>query len=195
MSSRSTARRRPPGAARSDAELLADTSDAPESFAVFYRRHVDALVRPCALRGLDADTAADVVAETFLDALRGRHRYRPQRQSARLWLLTIASRRIVDLHRGRGSARRRDRRLRTEAIVLSQADRHGYAELELRQGGRGLDALADLPDVQRRAVAARVLDDRDYGDIARALGLSEPATRQHVSRGLSALRRRLEDLR
>jgi len=70
---------------RSDAQLLSDDgADPAEAFAVFYRRHVDALIRFAASRGLNADAAADVVAETFLGALKARHRYRPERENARL---------------------------------------------------------------------------------------------------------------
>lgn len=183
-----------PFAEQSDADLLSNTSDPAESFAVFYRRHVTALLRFAAGRGLSADSAADVVAETFLAALDGRTRYRPERESARLWLLAIGSRRIADMYRQRSSEGRRDERLRSEAIVLTSVDRDSYAAL-LGNAGAGLDALADLPDVQQRAIRARVLEDREYADIADALGLSQPATRQHVSRGLAALRRNLKDRR
>jgi RNA polymerase sigma-70 factor (ECF subfamily) len=174
-----------------DAVLLHDTADAPESFAVFYRRHVAAVIRYVAGRGLSAEEAADIVADTFLGALAGRYRYRPEREHARLWLLTIATRRIADLRRRRGSEARRHQRLGSEAVVLTQLDRDSYAELLASEDRRALDALADLPVLQQQAVRARIVAERDYAEIANALGLSQPATRQHVSRGLSALRRKL----
>ena len=49
--------------------------------------------------------------------------------------------------------------------------------------------LAELPAEQRDAVAAHVLDEREYAELASSLQLSEAAVRQRVSRGLSALRR------
>jgi RNA polymerase sigma-70 factor (ECF subfamily) len=52
-------------------------------------------------------------------------------------------------------------------------------------------ALAELPDDQRAAVHARVLDDREYDEIAADHDVSEPTARQRVSRGLAALRTRL----
>jgi RNA polymerase sigma-70 factor (ECF subfamily) len=174
-----------------DVELLHDTTDAPESFAAFYRRHVTAVIRYVASRGLSAEEAADVVADTFLGALQGRYRYRPEREHARLWLLAIATRRIADLRRRQGSEARRRERLGGEAVVLTQLDRDSYAELFADEDRRALDALADLPALQQHAVRARILGEHDYAEIAEALGLSEPATRQHVSRGLSALRRKL----
>ena len=49
-------------------------------------------------------------------------------------------------------------------------------------------ALAALPEDQRAAVRARIVEDHDYDEIAAAQSISEPAARQRVSRGLAALR-------
>jgi RNA polymerase sigma-70 factor (ECF subfamily) len=49
--------------------------------------------------------------------------------------------------------------------------------------------LAELPDDQRDAVTAHVIEERDYGELAATLQISEAAVRQRVARGLSALRR------
>lgn len=171
----------------SDFDLLQDSTDPANSFATFYRRHVSGLIRFAASRGLDADAAADVVGDVFIAALRSRNRYRPHHEDARLWLLTIAARRIADQRRKEGRDQRRFERLQSEAIVLSQGDRDSYRRLS-QSAGPSLDALADLPAVQQQAIRARVIECREYADIAEALGLSQPATRQHVSRGLSRLR-------
>jgi RNA polymerase sigma-70 factor (ECF subfamily) len=48
-----------------------------------------------------------------------------------------------------------------------------------------------LPGDQRRAVQARVLDELEYGEIARQTGTSEQVVRKRVSRGLATMRRRL----
>ncbi len=182
-------------ALRGDVELLHDRGAPGSSFAVFYRRHVNAVLRFAAARGLAADVAADVVADTFVAALRARHKYRPERANARLWLLTIAARRIADVHRRDASDRRKIDRLRSDAIVLTQADRSSYEELLVEADTVGLDALADLPLAQQEAIRARVVEDRSYADIAAMMGLSQAATRQNVSRGLAALRRTLKETR
>ncbi len=54
-------------------------------------------------------------------------------------------------------------------------------------------ALERLPDDQREAVRARVLDERSYPDIAGELDTSELVVRKRVSRGLSNLRAELEN--
>jgi RNA polymerase sigma-70 factor (ECF subfamily) len=51
--------------------------------------------------------------------------------------------------------------------------------------------LAGLPGDQRDAIAAHVVGDRGYGEVAVELHLTEAAVRQRVSRGLRTLRRRI----
>jgi DNA-directed RNA polymerase specialized sigma24 family protein len=51
--------------------------------------------------------------------------------------------------------------------------------------------LAILPSDQREAVAAHVLEDRGYAELADELHTTEAAVRQRVSRGLATLRRRI----
>jgi RNA polymerase sigma-70 factor (ECF subfamily) len=51
--------------------------------------------------------------------------------------------------------------------------------------------MNELPGDQRRAVHARVLDELEYGEIARQSGASEQVVRKRVSRGLATMRRRL----
>jgi RNA polymerase sigma factor (sigma-70 family) len=56
----------------------------------------------------------------------------------------------------------------------------------------GLDeALAALPESQRRAIHLRVIDDLSYEDVAGELGTSPLGARVRVSRGLAALRTRM----
>jgi RNA polymerase sigma factor (sigma-70 family) len=63
-------------------------------------------------------------------------------------------------------------------------------------GGAWLsEVLAGLPADQRDAIRARVLDDRDYDEIASELETSSLVIRQRVSRGLARLRRQLGEQR
>jgi RNA polymerase sigma factor (sigma-70 family) len=171
-----------------DAELLADSSDPEASFALFYRRHATAVLRFVASRGADAETAADVVSETFFIALGQRGRYRAEHDTARLWLLGVAVRRLADSRRREQREQRRVERARAQR--LTDVDRETYAHL--LQSTQASDALADLPEAEREAIRARVVNDASYAEIATALGLSETTARKRVSRGLARLRTRLE---
>ena len=177
---------------RDDTELLAAAGDDGAAFAVFYRRHLDVVLRLCARRGLAASEAADVTAETFAAAFLARGRYRPQSGPARAWLLGIASHKLADHRRRSAQNRRAVRRLAVDRVELSERDVVDYAELVTQESeSTATDALLALPDAQRAAVHARVIDGESYGAIARSLDVSESVARQRVSRGLAALRMKL----
>lgn len=171
-------------------ELLRDVSNPVASFTELYRRHVQAVLGYVASRGLDADTAADIVSETFIVALRKREACQLDTPSARPWLLGIAAREIASARRAARYDAQRVARLVHERPPLSTADRESYA----LQQARGIDPdelLNDLPAGQRQAVWARVIAEEDYSTIAQRLGHTEQATRQSVSRGLRRLRNQL----
>lgn len=179
-----------------DAALLARVPQEPEAFGVFYRRHVKAVLAYLLSRTRQPELAADLCAEVFATALEQCDRFDPDRGPARAWLLTMAGSRLVDaVRRGQVEDRAR-RRLGIPPRALTDRDLERIEELVDVQ--RGLDAatlVADLPPEQREAVLARIVHERDYGDIAAELKVSDAVVRQRVSRGLSVLRARMEDSR
>lgn len=68
-------------------------------------------------------------------------------------------------------------------------------ESTVSQTGWVTKLLERLPDDQREAVRARILDERPYGEIAGELQTSELVVRKRVSRGLAAMRNSLEETR
>lgn len=178
--------------ARPDADLLAATSDEPEAFGVFYRRHADAVLTFLLARTRRPELAADLAMESFARALERSEQFDARRGPARAWLFAIATSTLLDsVRRGKVEARAR-RRLGIAPHELTDAELERVDELI--DAERGLDAavlVADLPADQRDAVLARVLAERDYPDIAAELGVSEAVVRQRVSRGLTSLRARV----
>lgn len=170
-----------------DEELLAAADRDPEAFAALYRRHAGTLLAWCWRRTGDREAAADLVAETFAAALEGCHRYRPDRGPAAAWLFGIA-RHLLARRFARGAVEdRARRRLRLERPALDDT------ELE-RVIAQAADVdLSGLPEDQRLAVEARVVEERSYAEIAAATGASEATVRQRVSRGLAHLRTTMED--
>jgi RNA polymerase sigma factor (sigma-70 family) len=177
--------------ARSDDDLLAASRAEPAAFAVLYRRHVTPLLAYFVRRTRNAELAADLTAETFAAALDGRRRYAPERGPAAAWLYGIARRQLVTFQRRGHVERRARRKMGMDRIELTDEmlERvEAVADAELAE----VDvALAALPEDQRAAVRARVVEDHDYEEIAAAQSISEPAARQRVSRGLAALRARM----
>lgn len=80
-----------------DSEILARSRHSPEAFAELFERH-SASVAGFVRRRVGAEAAEDVLSETFLVAFRRRADFDHSRESARPWLLGIASR-VLKKHR------------------------------------------------------------------------------------------------
>jgi RNA polymerase sigma-70 factor (ECF subfamily) len=173
---------------RTDEDLL--LSGDAEDFGQFYDRYVEMLLGYFARRAGDAETAADLTAETFAAALVARKRFRRQRTPAVAWLFGIAQHKLAD-HRRRGATHLRlYERLGMERVPLGQED----IEMIILLGRDAAHALIEqLPPDQREAVRAHVVEERPYEDIALSVDASEAVVRKRVSRGLSTLRKRMED--
>lgn len=170
----------------SDEDLL--LSGDPEDFGRFYDRYVDMLLGYFARRVNDAETAADLTAETFAAALVARKRFRRAATPAVAWLFGIAQHKLTD-YRRRGSAEdRMRRRLGMERVPVGEDDRELIAMLGRDAAWQLID---ELPAEQREAVRAHVLDDVPYDELALAGDTSEAVVRKRVSRGLGALRERM----
>src|SRR5215831_15561989 len=79
-------------------------------------------------------------------------------------------------------------RLGLEPVMLSDRDLERVEERAAAGDGALARELAALPEPTRRALVARVVDEREYDEIAAELRCSEQVVRQRVHRGLRRLR-------
>jgi RNA polymerase sigma factor (sigma-70 family) len=172
---------------QSDTDEALLLSGEPEDFGRFYDRYVRSLLAFFQRRTRDPEAAADLTAETFAAALAARGRFEARPVPASVWLFAIAHHKLSDFHR-RGSAEDQMRRRLGIAPVPVETD---DAEMIAWLGEEvALQLVGELPAEQRDALRAHVLEDRDYGDIAREQLTSEATVRKRVSRGLRVLRDR-----
>ena len=145
-------------------------------FEMTVAEHGPTVLRVCraVLGPVDAE---DAWSETFLAALRAYPGLRPD-SNLRGWLVTIAHRKAIDLHRASRRAPVPTDRL-PEHTTTDEPDHHDDALWT---------ALRELPFKQRAAVAYRHLADLSYAEIAELLGNSEAAARRNVADGLATLR-------
>jgi RNA polymerase sigma factor (sigma-70 family) len=175
--------------------LLRYVAGEPEAFVAFYRLNLAPVVAFFLRRTGDLEVTADLAAEVFAAALIAAPRYDPDARPALAWLHGIASHKLADSRRrGRVEDEAR-RRLALEPLVLNDAALERVEEMASAEAGRDAleDAFASLPVEQRDAVLARVVGERSYREIAATMACSEMVVRQRVSRGLRALRSRLEE--
>lgn len=176
-----------------DAALVAASADGDRrAFALFYRRHLPAVVAVLLRESGDRELSADLAAEVFAAALLAAGRYRPEYPSALPWLCGIARHKLSESRR-RGRAERAARlRLGIPTESVHDDDLTRVEELAC-VGEIALELLERLPAQQRDALRARVIEEREYEEIARESGTSEAVVRRRVSRGLLRLRSEIDE--
>ena len=186
---------------------MAHGGDAPDSRLEAFRNYLELLARARMdhrLRGkLDP---ADLVQQTLARAVAARDRFRGDDARRAAWLRTILAHVMIDAVRKFGcpGGGERERSLeaalehssaRLEAFLAAdQTSPSGRAERNERLL-RLADALARLPEDQRRAVELRHLEGLPLAEIAARMGRSVDAAVGLIHRGLRGLRRDLEELR
>jgi RNA polymerase sigma-70 factor (ECF subfamily) len=169
-----------------DVGLIVRSRHEPEVFGVLFERHAEPMLAFFARRTLDAESAAELVAETFAEAFASRARFRDQGADGAAWLYGIGRHLLSRYFRTGAVDARARRRLGMPERSVGESDYERIEELidfeEL--GDRIRVALAALPEGQRAAVTLRVIEGRTYRDTAEALGCTETVARARVSRGL-----------
>jgi RNA polymerase sigma factor (sigma-70 family) len=179
---------------RRSASLLAQSRQDPDAFAAFYDAYAERILLFLVRRVLDVDTAFDLLSETFATALERRHQFRgSSAEEEQGWLYSIARSELSHYWRDGRVERIALARLGVGVPALSDPE---IERIEQLAGITDLvpalqDAMASLPEDQRRAVELRVVEEYGYAEVATILGVSEQTARARVSRGLRALAQRL----
>jgi RNA polymerase sigma-70 factor (ECF subfamily) len=179
---------------RRSSSLLAQSRQDPDAFAEFYDAYAERILLFLVRRVLDVDTAFDLLSETFATALERRHQFRgTSAEEEQGWLYSIARSELSHYWRDGRVERIALARLGVGVPALSDPE---IERIEQLAGITDLvpalqDAMASLPEDQRRAVELRVVEEHGYSEVATILGVSEQTARARVSRGLRALAQRL----
>jgi RNA polymerase sigma-70 factor (ECF subfamily) len=166
---------------RDDDLALAARSD-PGAFGLLYERHRLAVYRYLRTRTLTDDDAGELTAIVFERALRAIPRYRPSGGGFVAWLIRIARNAAFDAHR-RASRSPLD-------IDLSDRTADGPEERLLAAEARSslLAAVADLPPIQREAIALRYAAGLTAREIGAVIGRTDQATQKLLTRALATIR-------
>jgi RNA polymerase sigma-70 factor, ECF subfamily len=173
-----------------DAALIERSRHDPEAFAWLYDRHAARLHRYVARR-LGGGHADDIVADTFLDAFRKRHRYDLTVADARPWLYGIAAN-LIGKH-GRSEVRMLRAYARTGADpVLAQATT-SMDEADGRISSAAVKrelaaALAGLTAADRNVLLMIAWADLSYVEVATALGIPVGTVRSRLHRARGRIR-------
>ncbi len=166
--------------------VSAERWDADEAVDVLYAAHYAPLVRLASLLVRHSGEAEEIVQDAFV-AMHGKWRGLREPENAVGYLRRSIVNRARSAHRHHAVA---DKHLPRQAQVEASAEDHA---LTTESRAVVMAALDTLPTRQREVLVLRYYSDLSEADIATTLGISRGAVKSHASRGLSALRTRLED--
>jgi DNA-directed RNA polymerase specialized sigma24 family protein len=171
-------------------------------FQRFLDAHRDVVLR-FLVASLGRHDADDAFQETFISALRAYDRLRPS-SNLRAWVLTIAHRKALDVHRARARRPLPVAEVAEGAAPIGGAGSRapgggedgGAGAVDSGAGGQGdhWERVRALPPRQRAVLTLRYAADLTHAEIALALGCSEEAARRAAADGLKALRRKVSDV-
>jgi RNA polymerase sigma-70 factor, ECF subfamily len=154
-----------------DAELIIASRRDPRAFRALYERWAEPLLPYFYRRVLDAEVAADLLAETFAVAFERRGRYRDTGQPGAAWLYGIAAKELSHWFRRQEVEKRAIRRLGVAVPPLddeSIARIEALVDLEAHRGAR-CAALEQMSAGERDAVELRVVGELGYVRLGRSL--------------------------
>ncbi len=173
-----------------DAAAIQTSLRDPTAFAVLYDRYASQLYR-YAYRRVGAQTAEDVVAETYLAAFRGRGRYDVARPDARPWLFGILSKEISRHHRTEKSRYLALLRSPSETVAEGPAERAAEAASAAAFRAPLAAALSRLSGRDRDVLLLIAWGDLSYEEVAQALRIPVGTVRSRLNRARRQVRQAL----
>lgn len=177
-------------------EELAACADVPGCREILLRRY-EQKIRACARRmSFDRIDPDDLAQETFVRVLEALPRFEG-RSSFNTWLTRIAKNTCIDEFR-RGKTRRRRRHEpgdpeRFWADLPASGPLPAKAVLDRARACHLDEAIAELPEDQRRVAELALVEGMAQAEVAERLGLTVEAVKGRLKRARVRLRRRLRE--
>ncbi|WP_257305697.1 RNA polymerase sigma factor [Geothrix campi] len=178
-----------------DAILVQQVREGREEALQQLHRRYASLVFHLACRSLDRAAAEEVVQDTFLAVWRKAGEFDPAKGSFRTWLLSISRHRMLDELRSRTRRPQSSGDPLLEQVALSAEDPlPDEAMWREYQKDAVAEALAALPEPQRKALRLAFFADLTHEEVARALQVPLGTAKTRIRSGLRILERHLGGL-
>jgi RNA polymerase sigma-70 factor (ECF subfamily) len=172
----------------SEAEVIEAARRDASAFGPLYEQYSVPIYRYCFRQTRDADAAADLTAQVFVQALEKIDQYRPhQGATFRSWLFAIARNGVRDRWRRHRPGPNVDRALH---LLIEPGPGPEETAVHRSEMAQLLDVLETLPERQRDIVEMR-LEGLSMREIASVLRTTENAVKTAQTRAFRQLRSRL----
>jgi RNA polymerase sigma factor (sigma-70 family) len=165
------------------------TARTASAFGIIYSGNVTAVEAFFARRCTEPQTVADLVSETFVEAVASFATFDPRRGSPRGWLYGIARRVFARWCAGVSGERLMAERLRGRIVLDADETDELAGRIDAQQEGRALlERCASLPELERAALELVDLAGLSPKEAARTLDVSAGALRVRLHRARARLR-------
>lgn len=181
------------GVDQSDAAVVAESLETPESFGVIFDRHGSTLLRFLARR-VDPAEAEGLLGEVFRIAFERRSSFDQDRESARPWLYGIAANVVAKHRRGLARRLRATSRVAARPQLCDDPAERAVAATDARTRWAGvIEAIGALAEADRQVLLLFAWEELSYEEIATALGIPVGTVRSRLSRGRARLVALIDD--
>ncbi len=170
-----------------DRDLIRRAGRDRRAFALLYRQHYDAIAGHVFRRTGDAHATDDIVAETFLAAMRSISRFRFRGIPFRAWLFRIATNKVNRWARHR----RRDAIKSLESIGAVDAVASPATRESSHEADRARKAMWTLLPKHQAVLSLHYLEGMSLQEVASVIGCRVGTVKSRLARGRDALRERL----
>ena len=164
--------------------------DADEALVALYTTNYRSLVRLSTLLLHDQAAAEDVVQDAFVAMHASWRRLRDTDKALAYLRQSVVNRSRSRLRHLKVADRKAPALMPADASAALPSAEHGALAALDRE--RVMHALRTLPQRQREVLVLRYYVDLSEAQIADVMGISTGAVKSHASRGMGALRQRLE---
>ena len=160
-----------------------------EALEELYVRH-HGMAMAVAYRVLsDRNLAEDVLQEAFLAVWRQSQSFRPDRGSARSWILSIVRHRAIDITRGKAFNRET---LSTEQVGLESRHPDAWQDVKISLDKQQIqEAIDGLPEEQRTAIMMAYFEGYNQREISERIGVPLGTVKGRLRLGMQKLKGRL----
>jgi RNA polymerase sigma-70 factor (ECF subfamily) len=163
-----------------DDRLLIEAAQAdPARFVEIYERYVDRIYTFVSRRSENRVTAEDITSQVFERALASLNRFEWRGLPVSAWLFRIAANALADHWR--------ERSRHADPPAAELPDPRALEDIERRIAL--YQEVERLPDLQRRVIQMRFVEEKSICEVATALNRSEGAVKQLQLRALENLRK------